>query len=390
MTSPDSDRDPQAVWLALRDAVSDVVAGVGDEEGFAAAFAALRQASSNIDHQALLNTPLMPREPGEHHDHLAAMLARIPDGWGRWISCSSGWYPVICELDQQLARLFPNYCIHQVKEKYGDLRYYWEAGEQLTDPADPEPEPADGDDPANAAWHEQSDAWHQRQDAYAKTPEGEARAEEARRRHELAERLIDAAEARAAVTCELCGRGGSMRCTCAPSAWYQTLCDACATGRGMVTPAERSAWWEIERPRFEARQRAAFIDGNAGRTAIIIGSSEQFRTSLPEVTYLTDADEVRQAAAENPDVVFLADGPLAVAYATAFRARHTDHESRIAIERAAARVARKPYAYPPPNGCPDLHQVGEMPREVYENLSALGITYRSSGPASHAGPVLRD
>jgi hypothetical protein len=99
----------------------------------------------------------------------------------------------------------------------------------LTDPADPEPEPpADGED---AMWRERWEAWHQRQGAYAKTPEGEARVEDARRRHELAEQLVDAAEARAAVTCEWCGKNGSMRCTCARSPWYQTLCDTCAFER---------------------------------------------------------------------------------------------------------------------------------------------------------------
>jgi len=88
--------------------------------------------------------------------------------------------------------------------------------------------------------------------------------------------------------------------------------------------------------------------------------------------------------------VFLADGPLAIVYAAAFRTRRADHERRIEAERAAALAARKPYAYPRPDGCPELHKVSELPREVYENLSTLGITYRFSGPAAHAGPVLRD
>lgn len=88
--------------------------------------------------------------------------------------------------------------------------------------------------------------------------------------------------------------------------------------------------------------------------------------------------------------MFLADGPLAIVYAAAFRTRRADHERRIEAERAAALAARKPYAYPRPDGCPELHKVSELPREVYENLSTLGITYRFSGPAAHAGPVLRD
>ena len=76
--------------------------------------------------------------------------------------------------------------------------------------------------------------------------------------------------------------------------------------------------------------------------------------------------------------------------AQAFRDRNADHEARIAVELAAAVAARKPYAYPRPDGCPEMHKVGELPREVYENLSALGVTYRWSGSAVNAGPVLRD
>jgi hypothetical protein len=256
----DSERDLQADWLMLRDTVDDLLAGLADPDGFQAA----------------------------------------------------------------LGALFPAYRIHQVKEKFAGLRYYWEAGEQLTDPADPEPEPrAAGED--DTVWGERWDAWRRRQDEYSQTPEGQARAEDARLRGELAERLVDAAEARASVTCEMCGQEGSMRCTCAPSAWYQTLCDACAAKRGMATVAERNVWWEAEQPRFEARQRARFIDSNAGRSAVVVGTPEQFQASLVDVSYLTSEDKV-----------------------------------------------------------------GELPREVYENLSALGVTYRWSGSSVNAGPVLRD
>jgi hypothetical protein len=101
-------------------------------------------------------------------------------------------------------------------------------------------------------------------------------------------------------------------------------------------------------------------------------------------------DEVRQAASQDPDIVFLADRPLAHVYAQAFRDRNADHEALVAAERAAAVADHKPYAYPRPGGCPEIHEVGELPREVYENLSALGVTYRWSGSAVNAGPVLRD
>jgi hypothetical protein len=68
---------------------------------------------------------------------MRGMLVRIPDDWGRWISCSRGWYPLLVELDEQLRELLPNYELHQVKEKYGGLRYYWESGEEIHDPRRP-------------------------------------------------------------------------------------------------------------------------------------------------------------------------------------------------------------------------------------------------------------
>lgn len=49
---------------------------------------------------------------------------RIPKGWGCWISCDSGWFDLIDDLDKKISYLAPNYEIHQVKEKYGKLRFY--------------------------------------------------------------------------------------------------------------------------------------------------------------------------------------------------------------------------------------------------------------------------
>jgi hypothetical protein len=85
------------------------------------------------------------------------------------------------ELDEQLRTLLPNYVIHQVKEKFGGLRYYWEPGEELHDPSDPSGEAAVG---------------------------GEAAIAERERHIELARKLVAGAEKRAAVTCELCGATG--------------------------------------------------------------------------------------------------------------------------------------------------------------------------------------
>jgi hypothetical protein len=45
----------------------------------------------------------------------------------------------LVELDEQLRKLLPDYVLHQGKEKFGGLRYYWASGEDVPDPEDPEP-----------------------------------------------------------------------------------------------------------------------------------------------------------------------------------------------------------------------------------------------------------
>lgn len=76
------------------------------------------------DPDAFLNTAHVPEDAGEYAEALAGILARIPRGWGRWISCAKGWYSLVVETDQKLAALDPDYEVHQVKEKFGGLRYY--------------------------------------------------------------------------------------------------------------------------------------------------------------------------------------------------------------------------------------------------------------------------
>lgn len=201
----------------------------------------MKQASRDIDHQQILNCMHVPTDAGKHAEALAAILRRIPDGWGRWIGCDSGWYALIVELDEQLRALLPNYAIHQVKEKFGGLRYYWEAGEDIHDPHDAEP-PTPGQDGSEEAWaqwrHEHED-WCERLDRYLQTPEGERRTADLKRRIALANKLVDAAENRAYVTCELCGAPGSLHRTPSRYSWYKTLCGNCAGQSGYV-PAQAS------------------------------------------------------------------------------------------------------------------------------------------------------
>jgi hypothetical protein len=120
-----------------------------------------------------------PDDAGEHRDALVRIMRRIPNGWGRWISCDAGWYPIICQLDEQLAAIDPTYSVHQVKEKFGTLRYYYATSDAVGD------------------------------DARAQMRE-----------------LVDAAEGSTEITCEKCGEPGELHRS--RSSWMKTLCGPCA------------------------------------------------------------------------------------------------------------------------------------------------------------------
>lgn len=131
---------------------------------------------SEVERRAALNAVHIPTDAGEHAAGLAAILARIPDGWGRWIGCGRGWYPLLIETDQKLAALDPDYTVMQVKEKFGELAFYC------------------------ALAHGSSAAGHA---------------------------IVDEAARRSFSICELCGAPGSTR----EGGWIQTLCDEHADGR---------------------------------------------------------------------------------------------------------------------------------------------------------------
>lgn len=172
----------QAQQRAARSASEDLRAAVdsGDPDERSAAFGQLMQTLSAMDPESTRDKMHVPEDAGEHRDGLVAILRRIPDGWGRWISCSAGWYPIIVELDRQLAAIDPDYELHQVKEKFGTLRYY-----------------------------------------YRTEVEG------ARERMNA---LIRAAEDQCERTCEQCGQPGVRHTN--GRGWIMTLCPNCATEKG--------------------------------------------------------------------------------------------------------------------------------------------------------------
>ena len=121
-------------------------------------------------------------------ERLVHLVARIPEHWGKLVRFDSGWDEIALDLDRYLVRLFPNYEIHQMKEKFGRLRFYWAPGEP--------------------------------------TPEDEDALTEYKIRMKKAHALVSAAEIKSGMTCELCGslegKTGTIE-----MAWVKTLCPEC-------------------------------------------------------------------------------------------------------------------------------------------------------------------
>lgn len=63
--------------------------------------------------------------PSKNKEIEQRLLNRIPKEWGKWVSCSEGWYWILDALDNKLSYLDPDYQINQVKEKFGTLRFYF-------------------------------------------------------------------------------------------------------------------------------------------------------------------------------------------------------------------------------------------------------------------------
>jgi hypothetical protein len=115
-----------AQWNAVKAAITGMTAalqdGTLDKDAMSATQAQLAQV--DLDMARVRDALHVPEDAGEYTEQLTALLRRIPDGWGRWISCDAGWYPLIVGLDADIAALAPDYELHQVKEKFGGLRFY--------------------------------------------------------------------------------------------------------------------------------------------------------------------------------------------------------------------------------------------------------------------------
>jgi len=246
--------EQQARLEAFADAVRDVVAGAtgDDASGSRAAFDQAQHMASGIDTDEMLRSLHVPDGAGDHEGALRRLLLRIPEGWGRWISCSSGWFDLLARAERDLAALCPTFSVHQIKEKYGTLRLYAEFDHDDDLPVEvraAEPDcPSrrelaetlgmedDGDRGAvGDAWKEAyetvfapaHDDWARRVEATRRSEHGRRASEDQARRAEEFERLIERFEKESARVCELCGAEGALSRTVARWPWYAVRCDGC-------------------------------------------------------------------------------------------------------------------------------------------------------------------
>lgn len=237
---------------AFGDAVRDVVAGADDPPGFLAAFEQARQLASGIDTHEVLNSLHVPEGAGEHEDELRRLLLRIPDGWGRWISCSPGWFGLLARAERELAAVCQTFIVHQIKEKYGTLRLYAEFDRDDDLPVEvraAEPDcpsrrelaallgmtDARGEEAVSDTWQRSYEAlfvpahddWASRVEVIRGSEKGRRASEDQARRAERFEQLIERFEKESASVCELCGAAGALSRTVAQSPWYAVRCDGC-------------------------------------------------------------------------------------------------------------------------------------------------------------------
>ena len=232
----------------------DVLNGAAarDSEGFGAAFDQGRQVASGIDHAETIDALHVPKDAGEHEQALLRLLLRIPDGWGRWISCSSGWFALLARAEHELAEACPTFAAHQIKEKYGTLRLYVEFDHdddlptklRADEPRCPSfadlaehlgTTDASRDGPVGDAWQNgyetifvpAHEAWSARVAVFRESDAGMRAAEDQARRSAAFERLVEQFEQESTTTCDRCGGHGALSCTAARMPWYAVRCDEC-------------------------------------------------------------------------------------------------------------------------------------------------------------------
>jgi hypothetical protein len=155
------------------------------------------------------------------------VLARIPSDRSRVIECAPGWYALVAACDRELAGVASDYQILQVKEKYGELRYYVDLPPRPLTCCEQfrtrHPEPS----PQSFASRQWQTLWaaHLQDSNHL---DADARRLEERHRTLLAmEAVIDRYEAVSVRTCERCGCPGELMRS--SDNWLKALCGTCAS-----------------------------------------------------------------------------------------------------------------------------------------------------------------
>lgn len=178
---------------------------------------------------------------------LVDIMNRIPQGWGKWISMDKGWYQLIANVNNRLRTIDPGYEVHQVKEKFGSLRYYFGVSplpelECCTVFDEECPMPARRswvtDDPRASEYAEAFRVWSTAHDVHWQTLEHieSYESQDSLRRvqgdkfHHMQD-IVDMYESASMETCELCGEDGTLS---VKGGWWKTTCAACGDPLGYV------------------------------------------------------------------------------------------------------------------------------------------------------------
>lgn len=207
----------------------------------------------------------MPADADEYEDRLLDIMLRIPDGWGRWIHVKRGWYSLICELDQSLAGVFPDYVLRQVKQKFGSLHYNWEPPSDVRPFSDPDdPRPSDTNEDVGEL---QLASWERRQVDYRERIGLTDEFEDVQQRLARANTLVSRAEQRSQHTCEFCGGVGSASQSDEPQPRILILCDGCRPLAGDETDYLTVRHWRQKYDTDESHQLSAQLRALAEKRA---------------------------------------------------------------------------------------------------------------------------
>lgn len=162
-------------------------------------------------------------------EDLKEVLSYIPKEWGSWIYVRPGWYPLVVNTHKQVVKLLPNYEIHQIKEKYGTLRYYWgtsEAGfrsyfeENILENVEYPEDYSHLTEAERLPYREKQKIWDAAFGYWCETDPVKSLLDDQKSRWKEAEEVVRAAERASSSICEVCGEPGEIT----NNGWVNVYC----------------------------------------------------------------------------------------------------------------------------------------------------------------------